>query len=50
MSKQDKREFRDYCRGVTDTQLRNVHAKEVLARRQGYARIAREVMNERGIT
>lgn len=50
MSKQDKAEFRDYCRGVTDTQLRNVYAKETLARRRGYARIAREVMDERGLT
>ncbi len=50
MTKQDKREFRDYCEGVTDNQLRNVLAKETLARRTAYAQIAREVMTARGLT
>lgn len=49
VTKQDKREFRDYCRGITPTQLRNVLVKETLARRTAYVQIAREVMEERGI-
>ena len=49
-SKQDKAEFRGYCRGITDTQLRNVLAKELLARRNAYADIARSVMAERGMS
>ncbi len=47
MTKQDKREFRGYCEQCTDSQLRNVYAKEKLARRTTYANIAREVMIER---
>jgi hypothetical protein len=49
MTKQDKREFRDYCARCTDSQLRNVYAKEKLARRTAYANIAREVMGERNL-
>lgn len=49
MTKQDKREFRGYCERCTDNQLRNVYAKETLARRTAYAQIARDVMNERGL-
>ena len=48
-TKQDKREFRDYCRCLTPPQLRNVLVKETLARRTSYVQIAREVMKERGI-
>jgi Iap family predicted aminopeptidase len=48
-TKQDKREFRDYCHGITPTQLRNVLIKETLARRTSYAQIAREVMKERAM-
>jgi hypothetical protein len=50
MTKQDKREFRGYCEGCTDSQLRNVYAKESLARRTAYANIAKQVMTERGLT
>lgn len=50
MTKQDKAEFRDYCWGVTPNQLRNVYAKESLARRRTYAQIALDVLNQRGIT
>ena len=50
MTKQDKAEFRGYCEQCTDTQLRNVYAKESLARRTTYAQIALDVMNQRGIT
>jgi hypothetical protein len=49
MTKKDKAEFRSYCEGVTDSQLRNVYAKETLARRTAYAQIARSVMRERGM-
>lgn len=49
MSKQEKHTFRLYCQYCTDAQLRNVYAKESLARRTEYARIAREVMLERGV-
>ena len=49
MTKQDKREFRGYCEQCTDSQLRNVYAKEKLARRTAYANIAREVMIERNL-
>jgi hypothetical protein len=49
VTKQDKREFRGYCEQCTDSQLRNVYAKETLARRTGYANIAREVMSERNL-
>ena len=49
MTKQDKREFRGYCQGITDSQLRNVYAKESLARRTAYANIAKQVMTERGL-
>lgn len=48
-SKTDKAEFLQYCRQCTDTQLRNVYAKERLARRVGYANIAKQVMQERGL-
>lgn len=47
--REDKADFRQYCRQCTDTQLRNVYAKERLARRVGYANIAKQVMQERGI-
>jgi hypothetical protein len=50
MTKQDKAEFRGYCKQCTDNQLRNVYAKESLARRTIYAQIALDVMNQRGIT
>lgn len=50
MTKKDKAEFRLYCEQCTDNQLRNVYAKESLARRTTYARIALDVMNQRGIT
>jgi hypothetical protein len=49
MTQQDKREFRGYCEQCTDSQLRNVYAKEKLARRTAYANIAREVMSERNL-
>lgn len=49
MTKQEKREFRDYCESVTDNQLRNVLIKETLARRTAYVQIAREVMAARGL-
>jgi hypothetical protein len=48
MTKQDKVEFRQYCRLCTEAQLRNVYNKESLARRTAYAQIAKEVLNERG--
>jgi hypothetical protein len=50
VTKQDKAEFLHYCKLCTDSQLRNVYAKEKLARRTTYAQIALEVMNQRGIT
>jgi hypothetical protein len=50
VTKQDKSDFRLYCEQCTDDQLRNVYAKESLARRTTYAQIARNVMNQRGIT
>lgn len=46
---QTQSDFLLYCRGCTDVQLRNVYAKEILARRQGFAKLARQVMKERGI-
>lgn len=49
MTKKDAAEFRQYCRGITETQLRNVYAKERLARRSAYALIALSVMTERGM-
>lgn len=50
MTKTEKSEFRAYCKQATDTQLRNILVKELLARRQAYAEIARSVMAERGLT
>jgi hypothetical protein len=49
-TKQDRAEFRQYCEQCTDTQLRNVLVKEMLARRSVYAAIAQQVMTERGLT
>lgn len=49
MTKRDRADFRLYCEQCTDTQLRNVYAKETLARRRGYAAIARAVLCERGL-
>lgn len=48
MTKRDKREFHDYCMRLTDAQLRNVYAKERLARRSAYAAIALSIINQRG--
>lgn len=50
MTKQDRIEFREYCRGVTDKQLMNVLAKEKLARRTAYAKIAAEEVVRRALT
>ena len=50
MTNQDKAEFRLYCYGITDRQLRNVYDRERLARRTAYANIAKQVMIERGLT
>jgi hypothetical protein len=50
MTNQDKAEFRLYCQGVTERQLRNVYDKERQARRTAYANIAKQVMIERGLT
>ena len=50
MTKQDRAEFRPYCYGITDRQLRNVYDRERLARRTAYANIAKQVMIERGLT
>jgi hypothetical protein len=49
MTKAEQTDFRQYCRQCTDTQLRNVYAKESLARRTAYAQIAKAVMVERGL-
>jgi hypothetical protein len=49
-TKRDKAEFRMYCERCTDIQLRNVLARETLARRTAYVQIAREVMTTRGRT
>lgn len=46
---QTQAEFRQYCLNCTDAQLRNVYAKESLARRRSFAAIARAVMRERGL-
>lgn len=45
----DKADFKQFCRGCTDEQLRNVYRKELAARRSTYWRIALEVMTERGL-
>jgi len=50
MTKNDKSQFRAFCEYATDSQLRNIYAKEILARRQGYASIAKSVMNQRGLS
>lgn len=50
MTKTERADFRRYCEQCTDSQLRNVYAKERLARRIAYARIAQDVLFERGIT
>lgn len=49
MTKTESADFRMYCEQCTDTQLRNVYAKERLARRWRYARIAQDVMVQRGL-
>lgn len=46
----DQLDFLNYCKQCTDNQLRNVYAKETLARRRTYARLAKQVMDERGLT
>lgn len=50
MTKYERADFKQFCKQCTDNQLRNVYAKEVLARRSSYASIAKEVMIERGLT
>lgn len=50
MTKYEREDFRRYCQQCTDKQLRNVYALESLARRVAYARIAQQVMQQRGIT
>jgi hypothetical protein len=50
VSEQTKAQFRTFCRQATEIQLRNILAKETLARRKSYAQIAREIMRERGLT
>jgi len=42
-------EFRAFCKYATDSQLRNVYAREVLARRSSYAAIAKSEMERRGL-
>lgn len=42
-------DFREFCRGATDSQLRNIYAKECLARRRSFAQVAKSVMQERGL-
>lgn len=49
MTKDDKADFAAFCRGVTDTQLRNVYTKETLARRRAYAAIALIELQKRGL-
>jgi hypothetical protein len=49
MTKRERADFRLYCQQCTDSQLRNVYAKERLARRSAYAQIAQDVMKERGL-
>jgi hypothetical protein len=49
MTKQEQYQFRLYCQNCTDTQLRNVYALETLARRTAYARIAKAIMQQRGL-
>lgn len=43
-------EFLAFCKYATDPQLRNIYAREVLARRSSYAAIAKSEMQQRGIT
>lgn len=50
MTKHERADFKMYCEQCTDSQLRNVYAKERLARRSAYADIAKQVMTERGLT
>lgn len=50
MTRQDKADFKAYCQGVTDAQLRNGHTKELLARRSAFATIARTELEKRGLT
>ena len=49
MTKTDRYQFRLYCQQCTETQLRNVYALETLARRTAYAKIAKEIMRQRGM-
>lgn len=49
MTNQDREEFKGYCQGCTDSQLRNVYNKEKAARRRGYADIARAELERRGL-
>ena len=45
----DKEDFRNYCRGVTDAQLREVYRKEKTANRRSYAAVALAEMERRNL-
>jgi len=47
-TKEDKADFADYVRGVTDKQVRGVYEKEHKANRRAYAQIAVEEGLRRG--
>lgn len=48
-TKDDRKDFRAYCKQCTDTQLRNVYSAERAARRRVYADIAKEELATRGL-
>jgi hypothetical protein len=49
MEKQDREEFRAYCRGVSDKQVIGVWEKETSAGRRAYAAIAAAEAERRGL-
>lgn len=49
-SPSDLEEFAAFCRQATDSQLLAIHEKEQTARRQAYARLAKEEAARRGLS
>lgn len=55
LTKQDRQEFKDYCRCATDNQIRNIYNKETSAAcededREIFAEIALAEMERRGLS
>ena len=49
VSKADLEDFRGFCRNATDSQLEHIYEKERSAGRRGYANVAKQEMERRGL-